>query len=74
LGLEKFDMWGALGPEAPSDDPWQGFHRFKQGYGGELVKYIGTYDLVFNDPVYWGFNIIDRFTSLKVLLLKALGK
>ena len=74
LKLKKFDMWGALGPEAPSNDPWQGFHRFKQGYGGELVKYIGTYDLVFNDPLYWAFNIIDRFTTLKVLLLKALGK
>ncbi len=70
LGLKKFDMWGALGPNAPANDPWQGFHRFKKGYGGKLVEYIGTYDLVFDDPLYWGFTIIDKFTSLKVMLLK----
>ena len=42
LKLKKFDMWGALGPNASKNDPWFGFHRFKQGYGGKLVEYIGT--------------------------------
>jgi len=74
LGLKEFDMWGALGPDADPKDPWQGFHRFKQGYGGKLVEYLGTYDLVFDDTLYWSFNLIDRFTGLKVLILKALGK
>jgi lipid II:glycine glycyltransferase (peptidoglycan interpeptide bridge formation enzyme) len=74
LGLKEFDMWGALGPNADPKDPWQGFHRFKQGYGGKLVEYLGTYDLVFDDTLYWSFNLIDRFTGLKVLLLKALGR
>lgn len=74
LGLKEFDMWGALGPNADPNDPWQGFHRFKQGYGGKLVEYLGTYDLVFNDPLYWGFNLVDKFTGLKVLMLKTLGK
>ena len=74
LGLKEFDMWGALGPNADPKDPWQGFHRFKQGYGGKLVEYLGTYDLVFDDTLYWSFNLIDRFTGHKVLLLKALGK
>src|SRR3989344_1027390 len=36
LGLKKFDMWGALGPDADPKDPWYGFHKFKQGYGGKL--------------------------------------
>ncbi len=70
MGLKKFDMWGALGPGADPDHPWRGFHRFKEGYGGKLVEYLGTYDLVFNDPLYWAFTIIDKFTSLKVFLLK----
>lgn len=74
LGLKKFDMWGALGPDASSKDPWFGFHRFKQGYGGELVEYIGTYDMVFNWPVYILFTVIDRLTPLKVFLLKLLKK
>lgn len=74
MGLKTFDMWGALGPGANPKDPWFGFHKFKQGYGGGLVEYIGTYDLVFNWPVYLMFTVIDRLTPLKVFLLKLLGK
>ncbi len=74
LMLKQFDMWGALGENASSQDPWYGFHRFKAGYGGKLVEYIGTYDLVFNWPVYWIFTLIDRLTPLKVFLLKLLSK
>jgi lipid II:glycine glycyltransferase (peptidoglycan interpeptide bridge formation enzyme) len=74
LGLKTFDMWGALGPKAPDNDPWMGFHRFKQGYGGRLVTYLGSYDLVFNDPLYWAFTTIDKLTGLKVFLLKLIGK
>lgn len=70
LHLKKFDLWGALGPAENPNHPWQGFHRFKTQLGAELVEYIGTYDLVFNWPVYYLFNLIDKFTSLKVLLLK----
>lgn len=74
LGLKTFDMWGALGPDANPKDPWFGFHKFKMGYGGKLVEYIGTYDLVFNWPLYWSFTAIDKLTPLKVFLLKLLGK
>lgn len=74
LGLKKFDMWGALGPDADPKDPWYGFHRFKQGYGGELVEYIGTFDLVKNQALYFIFTSIDKLTPLKVFLLKIIGK
>jgi len=70
LKLKKFDMWGALGPDANYKDPWYGFHRFKKGYGGELVEYIGTYDLIFDWSLYILFTAIDRLTPLKVFLLK----
>ncbi|MDD5415504.1 MAG: peptidoglycan bridge formation glycyltransferase FemA/FemB family protein [Candidatus Daviesbacteria bacterium] len=74
MGFKKFDMWGALGPDANPKDPWFGFHKFKQGYGGQLTEYIGTYDLVFNWPVYWLFTAVDRLTPLKIFLLKLIGK
>ena len=74
LGLKKFDMWGALGPDANSKDPWFGFHKFKQGYGGKLMEYIGTFDLVFDRLIYLAFTAIDKLTPLKVFLLKLLGK
>ena len=74
LGLKKFDMWGALGPNADPKDPWFGFHKFKQGYGGQLVEYIGTYDLVFNWPLYLTFTLVDKLTPIKIILLRLLGK
>ncbi len=74
LGLKQFDMWGALGPDADPKDSWFGFHKFKQGYGGRLVEYIGTYDLVFNWPIYLMFTAVDKLTPFKIFLLKLLGK
>lgn len=70
LGLRKFDMWGALGPDANPNDTWFGFHKFKAGYGGKLVEYIGTYDYVFNWPIYILFTFIDKLTPLKIFLLR----
>lgn len=58
-GCTVFDMWGSLGPEPDEKDPWYGFHRFKSGYGGDLIEFIGTYDLVLNPPLYKIFTIAD---------------
>ncbi len=74
LDCKQFDMWGALGANPDPKDPWFGFHRFKSGYGGRLVEYIGTYDLVFDWPIYQLFTIIDRLTPLKIFLLRLIGK
>lgn len=74
LKLENFDMWGALGPNADRSDPWFGFHKFKMGYGGTLVEYLGTFDLVLNWPIYILFTIVDKLSPLKIFLLKFLGK
>ncbi|MBP9819450.1 peptidoglycan bridge formation glycyltransferase FemA/FemB family protein, partial [Candidatus Woesebacteria bacterium] len=56
-GCTTFDMWGSLGPEPNEKDPWFGFHRFKKGYGGDLMEFLGTYDLVVDPPLYKIFNI-----------------
>lgn len=75
LGLKKFDMWGAARvADPPRSDPFFGFHNFKKGFGGELVEYIGTFDLVLNWPVYITFNLVDKLMPLKILLLKFLGQ
>lgn len=55
-----FDMWGSLGPDADKDDPWYGFHRFKRGYGGDLVEYLGTYDLVLDQNLYKLFRVAEK--------------
>jgi len=69
-GCESFDMWGALGPEPNEKDPWFGFHRFKKGFGGDLMEFLGTYDLVLNSTMYTAFKIGEdvrwKFLRLKM--------
>ena len=60
LNFTTFDMWGALPPDADKTDPWYGFHRFKEGYGGNHVEYIGTYDLVIRPRLYTALNLADK--------------
>jgi len=60
LGLKKFDMWGSLSPNPDKKDPWYGFHKFKQGYGGQLVEFVGSYDLVINPFLYQLYKIADK--------------
>ncbi len=65
-----FDLWGSLGPNPDINDPWYGFHRFKEGYGGRLVEFIGSYDFIINPTLYKLYNLAENvrwkiLTSLK---------
>lgn len=62
-----FDLWGALGPNPDQGDPWYGFHRFKEGYSGRLVEFIGSYDFVINPLLYNIYNFVD---NIRWFLLK----
>jgi len=68
-GCTVFDMWGSLGPNPDQNDPWYGFHKFKEGYGGKLVQFVGSYDLVLNTSMYKIFLIVDNL-RWKFLRLK----
>ena len=69
LGCNLFDMWGATANET---DPWWGFTRFKLGYGGELVEFIDSYDLVINPLIYTIFNLAySAFWKINRTLRKA---
>ena len=58
-GLKKFDFWGIAPENAPKNHPWAGFTNFKKSFGGEEVKYVGTYDLIMK-PVQYKFYKIAR--------------
>ncbi len=68
LGCHTFDMWGSLGPKPDKNDPWYGFHKFKEGYGGTLTEFIGTYDLVLNEQMYKIYRVAEnvRWTILRL--------
>ena len=59
-GLKSFDMWGSMGENPNTKDPWYGFHRLKQGYGPELVKFVGSYDLIINPTLYQFYKLADK--------------
>jgi len=63
-GAKLFDMWGSLGPNPNPNDPWYGFHRFKEGYGAKLVEFIGSYDLVINNNLYTLYNTVHKLREI----------
>lgn len=57
-GLKYYDFWG-IHPEP--NHPWAGFTRFKRGFGGRDVEYIGTLELPVNRLLYKLYRLISRF-------------
>jgi len=72
LGLTNFDMWGALSNTPDSNDPWYGFHKFKEGYGAKHTEFVGSYDFVINPVTYQFYKIADkaRWAYLKIKKLR----
>lgn len=59
LGMQYFDMWGI----APNDDPkhkWAGITKFKKGYGGREVSYLGTYEIPIKRTKYRAFEMLKK--------------
>lgn len=71
LGAKYFDMWGSLPPQYNEKHPWSGFTRFKQGYGGKFVQFVGSYDLIINPFGYRMYNIIYNLRDIYLQLRKA---
>lgn len=68
--IHTFDLWGAMGPDPDTKDPWYGFHRFKSGYNPKLVEFVGSYDLVIKPILYFLYCIADRVRWRILTLLK----
>lgn len=69
-GAKLFDMWGALGPDPNPNDPWYGFHRFKEGYGAKLTELAGSYDLVIKPAIYSVYNLMHYLRELYLKIRK----
>jgi lipid II:glycine glycyltransferase (peptidoglycan interpeptide bridge formation enzyme) len=60
LGLKKFDLWGR--------EEGKGFTRFKEGFGPQVVEFLGTWDIIFKPIVYKFYRILE---SLRWYFLKS---
>ena len=54
LGHKYYDFYGIDAIK------WPGVTRFKKGFGGEILKYPGTFDLVFSKELYTLYRLIRR--------------
>ncbi|HLD26260.1 MAG TPA: peptidoglycan bridge formation glycyltransferase FemA/FemB family protein [Candidatus Andersenbacteria bacterium] len=61
-GCKQYDFFGVV-PQSP-DHPWAGITRFKAGFGGRRVSYVGAYDLVLNATGYWLYAAARRLSRL----------
>lgn len=58
-GLKAYDLWGI----APTDDPSEplaGVTRFKKGWGGEVLRYPATQDLILRPWKYKLYRFLRR--------------
>ncbi|MEK7497175.1 MAG: peptidoglycan bridge formation glycyltransferase FemA/FemB family protein [Patescibacteria group bacterium] len=75
MGISRYDFWGVQPPDGTRKD-WAGFSKFKIGFGGEYIEYVGTHDY----PYSWGGYVVYksiraakrlwRKTALKMGLVK----
>ena len=51
-GCTVYDFWGAPDEFAESDSMW-GVFKFKEGFGGQVVRTAGAWDYPASRPLYW---------------------
>jgi peptidoglycan pentaglycine glycine transferase (the first glycine) len=68
-GATLYDLWGIADSEDPSD-PMAGVYRFKRGWGGKMIRYIGSFDYVYAPITYrtmaLGRNLQKRLAAARV--------
>ncbi len=76
LGCRVYDFRGVSG-DLSEDNPLYGLYKFKKGFSGDFVEFIGEMDLILNRPVYFavehGTNVFKELRK-KLYLIKNRGK
>ncbi len=62
-GFHKYDFWGVASTDDP-EDPWAGITRFKVGFGGKRVRYLGAWELPASRFWYSLYRYAKRFRNL----------
>jgi lipid II:glycine glycyltransferase (peptidoglycan interpeptide bridge formation enzyme) len=70
-GCTSYDLWGIPDEDQESleaqftersDGLW-GVYRHKRGYGGQIVRYAGAFDYVYNKPLYTLYRLATRLRA-----------
>jgi len=63
VGCRRYDFWGAPAEPVESDPMW-GVYRFKRGFGGRYVRFIGTWDYPVRPLLYRLYTeLIPRYLA-----------
>ena len=52
--MEEYDFWGI------DEKKWPGVTRFKRGFGGREINYVGSWDLIFKPIWYWLYKMKNK--------------
>jgi lipid II:glycine glycyltransferase (peptidoglycan interpeptide bridge formation enzyme) len=63
MGAIYFDMWGIAENDDPKH-PWYGISQFKESFGGEVVRFPGTFDIINNHSWYLFFTVLAKARRL----------
>lgn len=68
-GDKVYDFYGVAPPAAlramgGRPHSWAGITRFKEGFGGKRVSYVGAYDYVLRPLFYAIFNVVKRMKEV----------
>jgi len=62
LNCSNYNLWGIT--TEGKNHPWYGLTKFKQGFGGKIIKLMPTMDYIFNYKYYLTY-IYEKILSLK---------
>lgn len=66
-GDKIYDFGGVAPARAAANHPWAGITRFKAGFGGREVSYLGAYDLVYSKSWYRLYRFVRWLKHLSFL-------
>ncbi|MGC8856273.1 MAG: peptidoglycan bridge formation glycyltransferase FemA/FemB family protein, partial [Anaerolineae bacterium] len=67
---QVYDLWGAPDEFAESDRMW-GVFRFKEGFGGQVVRTLGAWDYV---PVRLWYQLYTEVMPRLLGVMRARGR
>lgn len=69
-GYKLYDLWG-IPVKLDPQHPLFGVHRFKKGFNGDLKKFVGVMDLVYDPILYYIFDKgLKTFQAIRSLITK----